>query len=444
MCYNQKITHKDFLCLRKGDKMGKSLDGKELGQGIIQKKNGRYEARFIDRFGKRKSISGCNLKEVKKKFNESLYENEKEINIRSNIKLDDWYEKWMNIYKYNVIRENTKRHYNHVYRKHISPYLGRFYIKDITQLQIRELIKSLDKFGYQYETQNKVRVLLLDLFNKAMIDDFINKNPVRGITIKRNEKDIIVLSLEEQIAFFDCCKGTFYDNFFNVAVTSGMRIGEIAALRWEDIDMDKKIIHVNRTLVYQKYDNDNNKTFHFEEPKTKTSKRDIPINRQCEIALKKQYMQKNVICEKAPIEKKPDKQFEDLLFTTKFNTPLNSQIICDAIKKIVSEVNLTRSYTDELEAFSCHCFRHTFATRCFESGIQPKTVQSYLGHATLQMTMDLYTSVLSEHMSSEMEKLDKSMSDFDNFMERSADEKFETEQSRKVKNVLRYGDYVVS
>lgn len=60
------------------------------------------------------------------------------------------------------------------------------------------------------------------------------------------------------------------------------------------------------------------------------------------------------------------------------------------------------------------------------------------------MTMDLYTSVLSEHMSSEMEKLDKSMSGFDNFMERSADEKFETEQSRKVKNVLRYGDYVVS
>lgn len=424
--------------------MGKSLDGKELGQGIVQKKSGRYEARFVDRFGKRKSISGRNLKEVKKKFNESLYDNEKEINIRDNIKLDDWYEKWMDVYKYNVIRDNTKRHYNHVYKKHISPYLGRFYIKDITQLQIRELIKSLDKRGYQYETQNKVRVLLLDLFNKAMIDEFINKNPAKGITVRRNEKDIVVLSLEEQNSFFECCKGTFYDNFFNAAVSSGMRIGELAALRWEDVDIEKKVIHVKRTLVYQKYDDDACKTFHFEEPKTKASKRDIPINRQCEIALKKQYMQKNVICEKAPIEKKPDKQFQDLLFTTKYNTPLNSQIICDAIKKIVAEVNLMRSYTDEMETFSCHCFRHTFATRCFESGIQPKTVQSYLGHSTLQMTMDLYTSVLSEHMSSEMEKLDKSMGDSDSFMEKLAEEKFVVEQSNKLKNVIKYGDCVGS
>ena len=51
-----------------------------------------------------------------------------------------------------------------------------------------------------------------------------------------------------------------------------------------------------------------------------------------------------------------------------------------------------------------HCFRHTFATRCFEAGIQPKTVQSYLGHASLQMTMDLYTSVLPKHSSDEMYK----------------------------------------
>ena len=71
----------------------------------------------------------------------------------------------------------------------------------------------------------------------------------------------------------------------------------------------------------------------------------------------------------------------------------------EAIKKVVDEVNLTRDYIDEIEVFSPHCFRHTFATRCFESCIQPKTVQAYLGHASLQMTMDLYTSVMPKHMS---------------------------------------------
>ena len=95
--------------------MGKSLDGKELGQGIIQKKNGRYEARYVDRFGKRKSVSGFDLKEVKRLFNEAVYENEKEINIRESIKLDDWYKKWMNIYKYNVIRDNNCRFSNFIY-----------------------------------------------------------------------------------------------------------------------------------------------------------------------------------------------------------------------------------------------------------------------------------------------------------------------------------------
>jgi len=424
--------------------VGKDLKGKELGEGIIQKKTGIYEARYVDRFGKRKSIAGKDLKDVKKRFNEAIYENQQEINIKDNIKLNDWYEKWMNVYKYNVIRDNSKRHYNHVFRKHISPYLGNFYIKDITQLQIRELIKKLDKDGYQYETQNKVRILLIDMFNKAMIDEFVRRNPAKGISLKRDEeKDVQVLSVEDQSDFFDCCKGTFYDNLFNVAVSTGMRIGELAALRWEDVDFEEMVIHIKRTLVYQKYEEDTKKTFHFELPKTKTSFRDIPINRQCEIALKKQYMQKNIVKSKAPAEKKVDKQFEDLLFTTKFNTPLNSQIVCDAIKKIINEVNLTRDIVDEMELFSCHCFRHTFATRCFEAGIKPKTVQGYLGHATLQMTMDLYTSVLKEHQVTEMEKLDNILSKIDLNKDNLAEERYEKELTKKRDNIVNYGDYVV-
>lgn len=422
--------------------MGKSLDGKELGKGIIQKKNGRYEARYIDRFGKRISISGNDLKDVKKRFNEAIYENENQINIKENIKLDDWYNKWMNVYKFNCIRDNTKRQYNQVYKKHISPYLGNFYIKNITQLQIRELLKSLNNQGYGYETQNKVKILLVDMFNKAMIDDFVRKNPARGISIKQNEKkDIRVLSVEDQTDFFDCCKGTFYDNFFNVAVTTGMRIGELASLRWNDIDWENNVIHVTRTLVYQKYDSDTCKTFHFEKPKTNTSTRDIPITHQCEISLKKQYLQKNVISNKSP--KKVEQQFQDLLFTTKYNTPLNAQIISDAINKIVNEINLMRDVTEEMETFSCHCFRHTFATRCFEAGIQPKTVQSYLGHANLQMTMDLYTSVLQEHKISEMDKLNDTLEKIYMNSDSLTEQKYNNAINKQDKNVVNIGDKLV-
>ena len=424
--------------------MGKDLNGKELGKGIIQKQNGRYEARFQNRFGKRISISGNNLKDVKKRYNEAIYEDEKEINIRDSIKLDNWYEKWMNIYKYDSIRDNTKRAYNQVYQKHISPILGNYNIQDITQLQIRELLKKKKKEGLGYETRNKIKILLVDIFNKAMIDQFVNRNPAKGITVKRDEeRDVQVLSLEDQIAFFDCCKGTFYDNFFNVALQTGMRIGELAALRWKDVDWKNNVIHVTRTLVYQKYEDDDKKTFHFEDPKTNTSTRDIPINKQCSIFLKKQFMQKKVIETKAPLVKKPDKQFQDLLFTTKFNTPLNSQIIWDAIEKIVNEVNMTRDYTEELEMFSCHCFRHTFATRCFEAGIKPKTVQKYLGHATLQMTMDLYTSVLQEHMSSEMDKLDDIFEKIEEYGDNIAEQKFANSVENTPNNIVKFGDCMV-
>lgn len=222
------------------------------------------------------------------------------------------------------------------------PYLGNFYMKDITSLNIRELIKNLGKQGYIFETKNKVKILLVDMFNKAMADDFLRKNPAKGISLKRDQdKEVRVLSLEEQVDFFDCCKGAFYDNFFNVAVLTGMRIGGIAALRMED---------------------------------------------------------------KAPAEKKAEEQFKDLLFTIKFNTPINPQIICGAIKRIVDEMNLTRDVTEETATFSCHCFLHRIADRCFEAGVQPKAVQDYLGHASLQMTMELYTSVMDKHKKSEMGK----------------------------------------
>ncbi len=385
--------------------MGKDLKGKELGQGIVQKKSGRYEARYVDRFGKRVSISGNDLKDVKKRYNEALYENDKQLNIRESVTLDEWYKEWMDVYKFDVIRENTKKYYNTVYKKHISPYLGMFHLTDITQYQIKKRLKELKENGYKFETCNKVKILLVDIFNKALINEYVRRNPARGITLKRDEKkDIRVLTREEQVTFFDCCKGTFYDNLFVTAVSTGMRIGELAALKWEDIDWNNMVINVRKTLVYQQYEGDVKKDFHFENPKTNKSTRKIPINRQCELALKKQFMQKRAVASKQPITKNVREDCADLLFTTRFNTPLNSQIVCDAINKVIEEINLTKDYLDEMESFSAHCFRHTFATRCFEAGITPKTVQKYLGHATLQMTMDLYTSVMPQHMETEMNK----------------------------------------
>jgi len=415
--------------------MGKDLKGKELGTGLRQKSNGVYSARYVDRFGNRKEIYDRSLAELKRKLNTALYDDANGNNVEDNsITLSQWFKSWIEIHKYKVIRNNTKMYYTQLYTKHIEPFLGKKKIKDITQLNIKALLKELDQKGYHYETKNKVRIMLLDMFDKAMVDNYVLKNPCKGIRLARDEKkDMRVFSREEQAEFFECSKGTFYDNLFVVAVSTGLRHGEICALTWDDIDFEKKEISVTKTLLYQKLEGDTQKEFHLNPPKTRTSKRTVPISKQCETALKKQYIQRNNVM--ARKSAKPLEGFENLLFTTKYGTPICNQILLDAIKRIIEEINLCRDELEQFEIFSPHCFRHTFATRCFEAGIQPKTVQTYLGHATLQMTMDLYTSVLGNHRQEEMQKLENVLNDVFECVDNNIEEKFKQEQARKEKVV---------
>ena len=415
--------------------MGKDLKGKELGTGLRQKSNGTYSARYVDRFGNRKEIYDKNLAQLKRKLNTAIYDDRNGNSVIENsVTLSQWFQNWIEVHKYKVIRNNTKMYYTQVFKKHIEPTLGKKKLKDITQLNIKSLLKELDQSGYQYETKNKVRIMLLYMFDKAMIDNYVLKNPCKGIKVVRDEKrEMRVFTREEQAEFFDCCKGTFYDNLFVVALSTGLRQGEICALTWNDIDLDKKEISVTKTLLYQKLEGDTKKEFHFNPPKTKTSKRIIPISKQCEIALKKQFIQRNNIMAKK--NAKPLEGFEDLLFTTKYGTPICDQIMIDAIKRIVDEINLSRDELEQFEMFTPHCFRHTFATRCFEAGIQPKTVQSYLGHATLQMTMDLYTSVLESHSKEEIFKLESVLDDVFESSDSIIEKRFEKENT-ELCNVL--------
>ena len=343
---------------------------------------------------------GKKLSDLRKKLATAIAENETYTSIRSEIKLDDWFERWIDVYKKKSVRPNTLREYTHIYNKNISPFLGNRKINSLIKSNIQELIDIASDKGYGYERQNKIKVILVDMFQRAIEDELMIKNPAKGARL-RADKVIKArsLSIYEQDLFFEACAGLFYDNLFNVAVNTGLRPGELFALTKNDIDLENNFINVNKTLVYQKYLNEECKNFHVEPPKTKQSYRKVPINSECRRYLEKQIIQKNAIKHKNP------KEQNNYLFVTQFNTPLNSQIYSDAIKSIVKLINLSKSKDEELENFSGHTFRHTFATRCFEAGVQPKVVQSYLGHASLQMTMDLYTHVTEEKASDDIERI---------------------------------------
>jgi integrase len=243
-------------------------------------------------------------------------------------------------------------------------------------------------------------VILTDMLERALEDDLLVKNPAKGVKL-RTDKEVKAkaLTLSEQETFFEYCKNTFYDNLFNVAVNTGLRPGELFALTLDDIDFKENTINVDKTLVYQQYLTDTGKEFHLEPPKTKQSYRKVPMNSVCREYLLKQVELKHIVSQKRP------KEQNSYLFVSKFNTPLNSQMYSDAIKSVIKQINLTRSFDNEFEIFSGHALRHTFATRCIENGIQPKVVQAYLGHATLKMTMDLYVHVTDDKAAEDIEKI---------------------------------------
>ena len=380
--------------------MGKDLKGKELGVGLNQRKDGVYQARYTDRWGKRKTIYGKNLRELRKQLAEAISDNENFTSIKDEITLDRWFVRWMDVYKSKSVRPNTKREYTHIYNKNISPYIGGRNINSLVKSDIQQLIDRAHDDGYMYERQNKIKIILSDMLQRASEDHLLINNPVSGVKLRADKEiNAKALTVDEQNTFFDYCSNTFYDNLFNVAVNTGLRPGELFALQLSDVDLENGYIDVNKTLVYQKYLDDDCKTFHIEPPKTKQSYRKVPINSICKAYLEKQFELKKVISGKRP------KQQNDYLFVTKFNTPLNSVIYSDAIKAVIRQINLVRPLDNQFDVFSGHAFRHTFATRCFEAGVDAKVVKSYLGHASLKMTMDLYTHVTDEKSSLDIEKI---------------------------------------
>lgn len=382
--------------------MGKDLKGKELGVGLSQRKDGVYQGRYKDRFNKIKYIYGTKLSEVKKELAVAIAENVQFTSIRDDIKLDDWFKRWVEVYKKKSVRPNTLREYTHIYNKNISPILGNHNINSFVKSDIQQLIDKIADDNYKYERQSKIKVILNDMFSRAIEDDLMIKNPAKGVKLRADkELKAFTLTTKQQIEFLEASKGTFYDNLYNVALNTGLRPGELFALTLDDIHFDEGYIDVNKTLVYQKYLDDTCKTFHIEPPKTKQSYRQVPINSECIKYLEKQFELKDIVKCKRP------KEQNNYLFVTSYNTPLNSQIYSDSIKAIVKQINLARSFDNEFPVFSGHTLRHTFATRCFEAGVQAKVVQSYLGHATLKMTMDLYTHVTEERAAVDIERIVK-------------------------------------
>ena len=377
--------------------MGKSLKGKELGKGISQRKDGLYQARFTDRFGKRQTMYAKTYNEAVQILRNAQYENEKEINVvTKDVTLDEWYEIWMNTCKGNC-RSSTKESYTTHYKR-VKDELG---WRKLTSLNLIMMQKAINNLCSDNARKNSKKILV-DMLEKAIDSNLLTKNVAKQInTVLTNEeaKERKVLTIGETELFLKQAISTYYYNLFVLALETGMRIGELCGLQWSDIDFDKKIINVNHTMCY--FSKQGKYVFELHDTKTKRGKRKIPLTKTAIRVLKMQKFQKQQLIFKGKIA---EEQYQDLVFVTKNNKPTQQFLIQECMNLIFKHLIEDNG---EFDYFSPHTFRHTFATRAIENGMQPKTLSKILGHGTLQMTMDLYCHVTEDTLFEEMKKMEQ-------------------------------------
>lgn len=374
----------------------------DLPKGITLRKDGRYQASYYFN-GRRKYIYDMNLNALEVKLRNVKYEIDHGIFTKpERIRLDDWFETWMNEYKAFELKKGTIENYKRNYRLYISPYLGNSYVKEIRAEHLQKLYNDLMRAGYSYGVINLCAGVLSGMFTQLMRNDIIIKNPVKLANLPKKEKrpNRRVLTEEEQNLFLKYAASSPFYNLYRLALSTGLRIGELTSLTWKDIDFENEVLTVTGTLKYFK-----DTGFYKDTPKSDAGNRNVPLLPSICKMLKYQKREQNKLRLSSGSTWKPIKGLEHLVFTDKHGEPLKKRTIAYDIDHITNEINENEKNIQHFEKFSPHTLRHTFATRALENGIPPKVVQDILGHSSITMTLDLYTHVLPKTKSTEILKI---------------------------------------
>lgn len=395
--------------------MGKDLQGKTLPTGIMQRPNGTYRARFKFR-NEKYTLDNANLKELIQQMEDLKYEVKHGIKGKGdNITLDKWFDVWLNTHKKKSIKESTLSRYDYCYKNYIQKRLGKKKLVDFKPILLEKLLQDMADKNYSTKTIRDISNMLSAVFKYAVHNRIISFNPCDGVELpKTKKKPIRVLSVDEQREVLKYAKGRVHENLIIVALGTGMRSGELLGLTEEDLDFKKREITINKTLVYVRDVSTGKYSYKYQTPKTESGRRIIPMQESVYNALKKQRIQKREM-QLASDQWEPENGFENLVFVSKTGKMVSSFTFQSALNCIVKAINRDRKKKAEegkteyipMEHIYPHALRHTFATRCFEAGLKGKTVQKYLGHSSVAITLDIYTHVTDDKAKMDMDKLEE-------------------------------------
>jgi len=386
---------------RRNIHMALDKNGKKLPKGIYyHKQSNNYLGRFMYQ-GEKYEVYDKNLQVCIRLMEDKQYEVRHGLAAKNeSITVDAWHTTWIKEYKEMTVKKGSIEVYTRAYNLYIKNAIGKMKLKNVKGLQIQMIYNDLKREEFSRGTIEVVATVLSGMFKQAFKNELIVKNPVKLATLPKideeDEENMRVMTLEEQNLFLKYAEDSWIYPLVKTALFTGMRSGELRGLQWKNMDFKNKVIHVRKTLVYL------NNDYSLEQPKTKSSKRDIPMLDSVYQLLKehkkKQWESKMLLGE----EWKTKEGMEDLVFPSDTGYPMNRDRLKVQVNKIVDAINAD-GYS--FLHITPHYWRHSFATRCIENGMQPNVLQKILGHSTLSQTMDLYAHVLPNTKEQEMQKI---------------------------------------
>ena len=358
-----------------------------------QKKNGTIAYMFkaylgIDPVtGKKKYTTKRGFKspkEARKAYNRLMVQvEENDVVTDSQRPFSELADEWFEQYK-NTVRESTYVAQKLAYKKHIFPLFGNL---KISRISIPYCQKQVNHWYSYYKKYSNLIGLTSSIFKYALSLRLIRNNPMDAVIRPKRKKRIDeerysapYYEKEELLEFLEIAKNypdPIYP-IFRILAFTGLRKGELLALRWKDIDFEKRTLSVKQTLATcDKWE------IKFQVPKTEKSLRTISIDSETLQVIKRWQLKQKEYFLKMGI--KPTKNGEQLLFVSEENKPLYLDYVNHNLKIIIKENNLKR--------ITPHGFRHTHCSLLFESGASLKEVQVRLGHTDIKTTMDIYTHV---------------------------------------------------
>jgi integrase len=365
------------------------------GEGTIyQRPNGTWAGQITIN-GRRQTVYGRRQKDVVEKLKElqkqvltGAYVDPQEITVTQ------WFYTWLDVYTKPNVSRLTYNNYKQIIDKYIVPNFGDIKLQQLQPEQLQKLYNSLanDKFGILAA----LYVVVGSGLKLAVKHKIISVNPdtlTKHIPIKLKRRK--ALSQDELEKFLEEAQKEFVYPLILLTLETGLRRGELIGLKWSDIDLENKMLAINREIEYVKMDDGK---YHLVEtkPKTPAAYRTVPIPDDVIPVLenyKKLY----------DLWVRVNNVQHDYVFITSNGTPLNPTCISKTIKRIAKKVGL--------EDASLHTLRHTYATKLAEKGIHPRVAQAFLGHAKVLTTLSIYTDVSKKMIEEARSKMQNFLKD---------------------------------